>query len=1126
MADTWIASAQFTEVNAGFTAVSSGRALWADYDNDGDLDILITGYTSGHSTGSTILYRNDGGGVFTAVSTNFLQVGYSAAAWGDYDTDGNLDLVLSGIPNGSGSGSTELYHNNGNGTFSAVTALQGSYFGSENWGDYDNDGDQDLLQGGRTTMLLYRNDNGVLNNSGIAFSPPFSPDSYTYSTWADIDNDGDLDIAAGVATSYPNRGRILRNDGNGVFTNIQEFPNRLFNAAAWGDYDNDGYLDLVIAGYDNVQGAFAEIYHNDSGTNFTKTSVALPGAYYSSVAWGDYNNDGRLDLLLGGQGASNNVTRLYRNDGGGVFTLVWTAPQELSDAAVSWGDYNNDGRLDFIICGIDTNGAKVTKLFRNDSAVSNTPPTAPGNLSVQKKGKSARLAWSAATDAQQSGGLTYNVWLGTSPGTANLIAPAANLATGWRRLPEMGNTGPRLFYLITNLNVGTYYWSVQAIDHAYAGSAFAPVSSFSISSPTITNEPQSQTIAAGETATFSVGASGTDPLAYQWRFNGTDIFGATNSSLVVSNAQYVQQGNYSVAVSDVIGTSLSSNAFLTVNSGPVIIAQPQGQTIAPGGGASFSIGVIGNLPFAYQWRFDGTNIPGATNSTLVLLNAQSANAGNYSVVVTNAYGFSSSSNALLSLYQPGQGVQTAAAPGAVDMVYDGGRDIMYITSGSSILRYDVGSNVFLTPLVLGTGLSLWGIDLSFDGNTLVAADHSGGTSIYVVDLLNGTNGQVVLPPSGLGDAGTYSVAFGNDNAALITGDYPGSGWVSLRRYDANAKTNSSVGSLFNRSLAAASGNGNVIGIIEGALSSGTLYKYSVAIQAITNSVSNGWFCWIAPGVNRDGSQFAYASDGGTFIYDSNLTQIATIGNYFADRPVGVVYHPWADLVYFVWGGSSEVRVYDTATLTEATNYDFGTSFSDATGTTVKTSVRTRISRDGSLLMVNVGDAIKYLRLSGKAPQIVTGPSGTNAPVGSSRSFSVTADGRQPLGYQWFLGGNALADATNATLTLTNLQPTQFGNYSVVVYSQYGCATSSVAPLTLILSPQNFAASLSQGAGVQLQLSGSPGHPYALQTATNLAPPVNWQPIVTNAADTNGDWFFTDTNFGRYPRRFYRALLVP
>ena len=424
---------------------------------------------------------------------------------------------------------------------------------------------------------------------------------------------------------------------------------------------------------------------------------------------------------------------------------------------------------------------------------------------------------------------------------------------------------------------------------------------------------------------------------------------------------------------------------------------------------------------------------------------------------------------------------------------------------------------------MGTNLSLWGIDLSSDGNTLVAADHSGGTSIYVVDLLHGTNWQVVLPPSGLGDAGTYSVAFGNDNAALITGDYPGSGWVSLRRYDANAKTNSSVGSMFNRSLVAASGNGNVIGIIEGALSSGTLYKYSVAARVITNSVGTGWFCWIAPGVNRDGTQFAYASDGGTFIYDSNLVQVTTIGNYFADRPVGVVYHPWANLVYFVWGGSTEVRVYDTATLTETTNYDFGTLFSDATGTTVKTSVRTRISRDGSLLMVNVGDAIKYLRLSGTAPQIVTGPAGTNAPVGSNAGFSVTADGTPPLGYQWLLGGNALAGATNATLTLTNLQPTQFGDYSAVVFSQYGCVTSSVASLTMILSPQNFSASLSQGTGVQLQFNGTAGHPYVLQTATNLAPPINWQPIVTNAADTNGNWFFLDTNFSKYPKRFYRAM---
>jgi hypothetical protein len=109
--------------------------------------------------------------------------------------------------------------------------------------------------------------------------------------------------------------------------------------------------------------------------------------------------------------------------------------------------------------------------------------------------------------------------------------------------------------------------------------------------------------------------------------------------------------------------------------------------------------------------------------------------------------------------------------------------------------------------------------------------------------------------------------------------------------------------------------------------------------------------------------------------------------------------------------------------------------------------------------------------------------------------------------------------------LNNLSASSAGNYSVVVTSFYGTVTSAVATVTVISSPQNFTAAWNAGLGVQFRFNGTPGYFYALQTATNLIGPANWQAFITNAADSNGNWTFIDSNSVASPARFYRAMLV-
>lgn len=160
--------------------------------------------------------------------------------------------------------------------------------------------------------------------------------------------------------------------------------------------------------------------------------------------------------------------------------------------------------------------------------------------------------------------------------------------------------------------------------------------------PSITQHPQSQTVNAGGSVTFSVTATGTAPLSYQWHKNGAPIDGATSASYTINPVQTGDAGTYFVRVSNEAGNAPSNEATLTVNETPVtgleIVALPQNVVVTEGNSALFSVQAVGDEPITYQWSFNGTNIVGETNATLVLSNVQTNNAGSYRVTVSNPSG--------------------------------------------------------------------------------------------------------------------------------------------------------------------------------------------------------------------------------------------------------------------------------------------------------------------------------------------------------------------------------------------------------------------------------------------------------------------------------------------------------
>jgi len=191
--------------------------------------------------------------------------------------------------------------------------------------------------------------------------------------------------------------------------------------------------------------------------------------------------------------------------------------------------------------------------------------------------------------------------------------------------------------------------AVNMQHHAVVKDFLIPVSG-TTNAPSISSQPQSLIVSPGSNVTFSVTAAGTAPLAYQWRYNGTNISGAMTNSYALNNAQFTNAGNYLVVVTNIAGSVTSSVAVLIVtNLPPDILTNPVALSVFVGSSATFSVTATGTAPLFYQWRLDGINLAGASTNSYSLNNIQLTNAGNYTVVVTNFAGSITSAPGLLTV---------------------------------------------------------------------------------------------------------------------------------------------------------------------------------------------------------------------------------------------------------------------------------------------------------------------------------------------------------------------------------------------------------------------------------------------------------------------------------------------
>ncbi len=332
----------FTDISAGLTGVNQGCCQWGDYDNDGDLDVLLTGsLTPGYGGNSQVsrLYRNNGNDTFTEVPAGLMGLTYSCCQFFDYDNDGDLDILITGgyqDTNGQYICESNLYRNDGNGSFILTNSgLTGVCEGSIAVGDYNNDGYLDLFLTGFTgTIDANRVSKLFRNNHDSTFTEITSDfigvNDGGAATWGDFDNDGDPDIVLTGCYQENPTGKVTRlysNDGNDIFTDSHAgFLDVFHSTVAWGDYDNDHDLDLLLTG-SNTQ-TYAKLYQNNGGLSNTKPNaptnlrVTYPGGAYVNFQWDTASdqqtpsNGLNYNLRIGSTPGGNQIVSSMSNSSG------------------------------------------------------------------------------------------------------------------------------------------------------------------------------------------------------------------------------------------------------------------------------------------------------------------------------------------------------------------------------------------------------------------------------------------------------------------------------------------------------------------------------------------------------------------------------------------------------------------------------------------------------------------------------------------------------------------------------------------------------------------------------------------------------------------------------------------
>ena len=515
-------------------------AAWGDYDGDGLVDVFysdVNPMINGNVVYSN-LYANVGDGTFKRVAFSPLPaVAYSAPVWLDANGDGCLDLIVSGLTASS-------YHWNdaltqlsgieaflclggGDGTFEQVadSGLKPLFNGksggkAHNWAavaDYDHDGYTDVVMTGFDdvtrfdtehpeeavrAVYLYRNVDGKhfeLQQTPLAGGGELHGLTDGSVVFCDLDADGWVDLlATGYGHSRGSEAYVYWNNGDGTFTQGDDLPCLPLTDSSSGvaDLNGDGLPELVLTGkYSDTERKSFYICRNDGNRAFTLMNIDnLEGIDGGQLAFGDVNNDGLADILVGGHGATHeHTTCIYLNKGGFAFDVVgayYDDPfgKKGSFLRVTHGthhlvDVDCDGYLDAWFLGW-TNGTCskgcTTNLYHNDSqangVAANAAPAKPQGLKAQIVSSDGTFAftWQApADDVTPSQALRYNFFLREKGSKETFMVIPASELTGRLKVTAISHALTSREYRMKLKTGKNYEWGVQAIDNGNLAGPFA-----------------------------------------------------------------------------------------------------------------------------------------------------------------------------------------------------------------------------------------------------------------------------------------------------------------------------------------------------------------------------------------------------------------------------------------------------------------------------------------------------------------------------------------------------------------------------------------------------------------------------------------------------------------------------